>query len=890
MKKLWAKSEPFHPLYAHMIDAGMVSLALLKTTAFQSTIKQFSEAAECPVDIAPAWLAYLVAMHDIGKCHIDFQAKGPSELIKPIEGMGLRCVMQYPGFRHEAMSAFWLLDFFRSSMGWERKEAVTVSQAIRGHHGNFGVDDPANETDQIKTQWGPLRENLEIQMRKVFVPEAWSPQFEDHSIVGILLSGLLVLSDWIASNSELFLMETGKEDPVSYAEKSKRRAVEAVKKLGLDSSIPWMQKSGFKEFWPELEAPRPLQKSCEELLFQGKLPPGLVIIEAPMGEGKTEAAIYIASRWLAQTGKAGIYIALPTAATSNQMYSRFKKFLEHHDRKALRGVKLVHGMSWLLDDETPNTCPTLDGSSEEEPALALEWFQPKKRSLLASLGVGTIDQALMSVLHVKHGFLRLFGLAGKVLVIDEVHAYDAYMSKILVLLLKWAGTMKIPVIMLSATLPKKRRRALLTAYSKKEAAPEASEKKNAYPLMTILSHKGETQEFPVEGSAMQSTVSVMKHHGLLGKSEEIARLVASRIKNGGCFCVIANTVNSAQEIFKKIQATLEKTQENDFELLLFHARFRAERRQEIENQALEWFDKRSLLPEGHPDRTERPKKAIIVATQVVEQSLDLDFDEMFSEIAPIDLLLQRTGRLHRHKRPQRPTGNEARFHLFMPEENERPSFGSVEKIYSRFILLKTMAVLEKINHLELPTDIRELIEKVYDDPPSIPMDTTVSDEPDFIQSLEKMKEETENEEDQAKKYLIPMPKSKAFEIARVPGSPYDESDEGSSSYFYAKTRLGDETKQILVLEEDDFVSEMKVKDPPALHLKKQIFMKTANIPRWWLANLEQPVLEEAPSWLRGTTVLRLKGTEYEGSDKNGKKFVIRDDEKLGLIRFAKEGK
>jgi CRISPR-associated endonuclease/helicase Cas3 len=305
--------------------------------------------------------------------------------------------------------------------------------------------------------------------------------FADQSTAGLLLSGLVVLSDWIASNPDLFGLEP-LGDPAAYPPRSRQQAAEAVRKLGFEAARPWPTDATFQRLWPEFTAPRPLQVRCEELIRNG-LEPGLVILEAPMGEGKTEAALYLAASWLAKGGHGGAYFALPTAATSNQMYGRVAAFLAMHAPAVAAAVRLVHGMAWIIDDLTPERLPEM-AAAPRDRAAALDWFRPKKRSLLAPFGVGTVDQALLSVLHVRHGFLRLFGLAGKVLIVDEIHAYDPYMAQILTLLLRWCQALAIPVILLSATLPRSRRQTLAAAFAPAATLPPGGE--SAYPLITIV--------------------------------------------------------------------------------------------------------------------------------------------------------------------------------------------------------------------------------------------------------------------------------------------------------------------------------------------------------------------------------------------------------------------
>ncbi len=349
--------------------------------------------------------------------------------------------------------------------------------------------------------------------------------------------------------------------------------------------------------------------------------------------------------------------------------------------------------------------------------------------------------------------------------------------------------------------------------------------------------------------------------------------------------MIANTVDSAQKIYGQVQRILRESAQNDVRLLLFHARFRAERRQEIEKQVLELFDKRSLLPLGNLQRTERPRYAILVATQVVEQSLDLDFDEMFTEMAPIDLLLQRAGRLHRHDRSNRPTGEKACLHLLLPRPGH-PEFGS--KVYHRFIMLKTLAVLEELSTLHLPQDIRELIEMVYDGLPEVKEKASIIDPQDLKNAWTDFVKENDKEESEARRYLIPRPYKEAFKLAHVPTGAFDDDQSDASSYFTAKTRLDDETRQLLLLEREAFAAELASEHPPSRQVLKDLFLRAANIPKWWLSNVEaEPGFdppEKGPPWLPGVTVLRLVNGCWRGRGRDQKSFIIRDDEELGLIR------
>ena len=314
----------------------------------------------------------------------------------------------------------------------------------------------------------------------------------------------------------------------------------------------------------------------------------------------------------------GAYIALPTQATSNQMHGRYARFLARR-RPEGAAPRLVHGMAWLLDDVvTEDFSRTEDG---EERLLSREWFANAKRALLATDGVGTVDQVLMAALNVKHGFLRFLGLTTKVLIIDECHAYDLFMTTLIQTLLKWCQALGVPVILLSATLSQAQKKLLADAYGGLGSLPIGPPADQVpYPLLTFIpkADNAFTVAIPADTSRNR-TVSLQCHPGTLGEAEVTAHLAAAEAEMGGCVCVLANTVGSAQRIFRALQALAPF----ETELFLYHACFRAERRQEIEAEVLARFGKDPIT--GTVKNTRRPKRAILVATQVVEQSLDVDF-------------------------------------------------------------------------------------------------------------------------------------------------------------------------------------------------------------------------------------------------------------------------
>ena len=491
------------------------------------------------------------------------------------------------------------------------------------------------------------------------------------------LAGHMVLCDWIASNEEFFSDSRLKNlvDPKSYFAKAGEVACEWLGRLGLKRDRQ-AGKAGCI-----VETARPIQQT----LLDKDIPPGLVIIEAPMGEGKTEAAWILAEKWR-DKGYCGIYMALPTMATSDSLYVRYRDdYLNKLGRED--NAKLVHGMAWLRDGKEPERSSEI-GEPGDDRFLAAEWFRPTRRALLAAHGVGTVDQAMLAGMNVKFGFLRLYGLADRVLVIDEVHAYDAYMSAIISRLLQWCACLEIPVILLSATLSAGQRAAMIESYG---ATDGDLESEAPYPLITIAEAGKETWTIEADASSSR-TLKIETHYGLLGDAEKTAAKAMDLVKRGGCCCVILNTVKEAQSVYQELMLP-----EN--EKLLFHARFKALDRQKITEKVLDLFGKKT---------SDRPARFVLVATQVVEQSLDVDFDYMISEIAPIDLLLQRSGRLHRHiKRDYKPV-----LHVLLPEERTL-DFGRTGYVYAEKPLLRTLAIISGQTEVHLPDDFRMLIERCY---------------------------------------------------------------------------------------------------------------------------------------------------------------------------------
>jgi len=907
----WGKLHPFHPLFCHMVDVGSVLKALISTSSFKSLNERLKQAMGYDGQYFVNWIALLGMLHDIGKCATDFQGKAGKEVFQPLKDAGYRMRSKpIEGFRHEALSAEIVYEYLTKNKKWNRRATKTICEVIRGHHGNFFSNNPIEEKI-LQESWSDLRESLINSLENICQVDIWSPlSFPDASVVGTIFSGLLVLADWMASNEDLFpRMDAWKQfkeqENANYALISYEFAKKAINRLGFSSVIDWSNKKTFQDTWPIFQSPRAIQLKSEEIGFE-LIKPGMIIIEAPMGDGKTEAAIHLTVRWIAKLNLAGMYVALPTMATSNQMYGRVKDFIERHDETAKYKVSLVHGMAWILDSLTPEMLEvdqngeSNDLQENEDPLMvAYDWFKPKKRALLAPYAVGTVDQALMAALNVKFGYLRLLGLSTKVLIIDEIHAYDTYMSQIIVRLVQWASVLGMPIILLSATLPMDKKQLLINAYfdphtdsSEVTACSNQMKQLSPYPLITIACKDNAMKEIGVPVQVPSKKINLLIHQNKFEDFLAIAKLAIECCKTGKCVCVLANTVHSAQMIYETILQILgnqvvRTVKEEGVLVKLFHARFITERRLEIEKEVLELFDKRSIGTKGKLPETLRPKTAILVATQVVEQSLDLDFDEMISEIAPVDLLLQRAGRLHRHERPDRLEPEQAKFHVLLPDLRKQ-GFGRTARVYNKYLLFRTVLAIAKKNTISVLQDMRSLIESVYDMNHPLEMHHDITEEMLQEARIEYDKQQ-EIDKNDAGKYLIPKPSRSLFSLATA-ASTYDEDEGGMKSYLIAKTRKDDWSIQVLVLDENSHPDLIQRKTKPNNTLLRELLLRSVSIPQYWIKNLQPQegyqAITKCPPWLLGTFIIRMKEVNgkktWKGTDPDGKQVTIIYDHELGM--------
>lgn len=775
------------PLHQHLDDTGAIA-ALLWDRGFwaPSIRRRLSKRFDGDEGAARALVRLMGATHDVGKASPAFAVQVPI-LADAMTRAGLRVDPALAGHPDRPMVRHELVSYLAFS-SWARDRGARIDEAqqlagvLASHHGRPFTSGLLREMESrprfVGTgAWETVR--IELLDRAAAHPDV-APHLE--TILSaplrqtdlVLLSGMLIIADWIASNDEFFpLIETGRTREFDTEQRAREawHCFSPAESWRPDPDFPDTDAMFRARFQlPEGAAPHPAQQQFVELA-RSQSQPSLLILEAPMGSGKTEAALAAAEILAAEHGANGVFIALPTQATSDGMFSRVREWA---DRAGFdTSIFLAHGRSSLnveFDTLVQDSFRSIDSGSEgaaradgedarrrcSGSVIVHRWFAGSKKGPLSSLVVGTIDQVLFGALQSRHLALRHLALAGKVVVIDEAHAFDTFMGEFLECAVEWLGAYGVPTIILSATLPAQRRRALVRAYEKGRRSdsglrpsrnPEAAAAFDGeldgdigYPALIASGEKGAQVKLP----GWTGRRRLVELERLDDELDTLSELLRERLAEGGCAVVIRNVVRRAQETAEHLRGALP-----GIPITLAHSRYLAEDRARKDRSLLDLF--------GSPARSagRRPERAIVVATQVIEQSLDLDFDLMISDIAPIDLLLQRSGRLHRHDRPlqDRPAAvRTPRFVITGVGWREDPPAldRGASRIYGDHLLLRTLAELRERDHLSLPDDIAPAVQRVYGEHTYEPASWKTA----FEKAHEKFRIEQQEDHDEALPYRL----------------------------------------------------------------------------------------------------------------------------------------
>ncbi len=711
----WGKADPgysgqpkWHPLAYHSLDVTTVAACWWDASAAMRTRFALAFRLDDTATLR-AWVLFFIALHDLGKFDIRFQLKAPEALADAWRLLVKARDHEIPDgdirqfdHGHAGMAWGWseLANWIDAEPEPVRERWCNWLAAVTGHHGDYyspgwdgrdaiEADDTLIEHDRAaRHAWVQALETLLLQPVGLTLRQL-PPACSDAARA--LLAGFCAVSDWIGSNTGEFEYRAQDNALEDYFDERQRHIRERgiLARFGLvHPAVPY---EGLRVLLGQGESPRGVQTVIDEL----PVAPGLTLIEAPTGSGKTEAALAYAWRLLEAGAADSIVFALPTQATANAMLARIQSFAERAFGRA--NVVLAHGKRQFSD--AFNTLVergqrlTIQGREEASVQCAAWLANSRKLVFLGQIGVCTVDQTLLSVLPVRHKFMRGFGINKAVLIVDEVHAYDAYMHGLLGEVLKNQRACGGSAILLSATLPSGIRGKILAAWGARGTGDAP------YPALwhatggeIVARTVGEAQQPPRREVGVECLLLADAYPDDALK----ARIVAVA-EAGALVGFVANVVDVAQRLARELREL------TTLPVDIFHARYRFRDRQDKEQAVLEHYGRDAPRGRGR----------ILVATQVIEQSLDLDFDWLLTQICPVDLLFQRLGRLHRHAREQRPPGFEIPRCTVLSVTGE--DYGVFKLIYGNTrVLWRTQRLLEQSSgRLVFPEAYRDWIERVY---------------------------------------------------------------------------------------------------------------------------------------------------------------------------------
>lgn len=754
--KAWGKARPegegaqFHLLVYHALDVTAVGATYLRhSPALLGWLKHCLGIRDDEILIR--WVCFWLALHDLGKFSLSFQAQRP-DIMARLQGDAPH-TRGLPHVRHDSLGMwFWEEELLYRSMSeaWFGPDDESLidgvscwARAVTGHHGQPPLSNPTQMHLHFRPQDKAAAHAFVDAMRQQFLPPGEARGVSANGSAAFVrasqrvswwVAGMAVLADWIGSNATVFRYH---DEPTlsleHYWDRALTLADQALTEAGV-LPVAVRPRMGIDALFPMIQTPSPLQRWAADVELCAA--PQMHLLEDVTGAGKTEAALMLTHRLMAIGAADGFFIGLPTMATANAMYGRMAAcYGRLFDGDA--SLVLAHGRKDLVDGFALSVISP--GREEHDPAQlddsatsrCARWLADhNKRALLAPAGVGTIDQALLGALQSKHQCLRLLGLFRKVLIVDEVHACDAYMQRTLESLLEFHAAAGGSAILLSATLPGRMKQALLKAYARgrNQKAPQLATRP-AFPLITSWTTTAEglpaVQETPI-ATRPDVRRSVRVHYE--SDVSKVLDLIIRALDAGQCVAWIRNTVADALQARELVLPHVAAQQ-----VTLFHARFTLGDRLDVESQVLN-----QLGPDSTP---ERRRGQLLIATQVAEQSLDIDVDLLVSDLAPVDRLIQRAGRMRRHARDS--TGRrlapgcadergEPWLWVYGPAWTESPSkdwfkdtFPKAAYVYEDHAQLWLGARQLQSGAFTMPDDARALIESVYGDDAVLP-DSLVS--------------------------------------------------------------------------------------------------------------------------------------------------------------------
>lgn len=670
---------PAHPAVYHMLDVAAVAERLIAPFGFVPPLRDA--------------LVLLTALHDLGKIGLPFRAMLETGATQ-VHGRHWEVTEALLG-HHDAVLA--------EHLGSPKARRRKLYAATAGHHGRPSDRDDHGEKRMLRAAGDEALADAAavIDVFASLWPEASLEGVDREETLALSwwLPGLVTAADWVGSNTDWFAPCPAGPSVAAYLDQARQKTGPALQAAGLESPAPCPD--------PLFSfALRPMQQACDQIALPDG--PMLAVIEDETGAGKTEAALIMAQRMMMAGKGRGLFFALPTMATADAMFARATEIVGRMFA-ASPTLTLAHGRSGL-------SVPFRDLVSKgpallDEPTSTAWLADNRRRALLADVGVGTIDQALLGILPTKFSTLRLFGLSSKILIVDEVHELgEPYLAEELATLLQAHAQAGGSAILLTATLPLEQRAQLMAAFETGAGRPAPLDPGPAYPALSIAG--GETRQDFSQTPSARGPVLVERRD-----SAQAALSVLQKATAEGAACLWVR--NAVDDAIAGVAALREAGVEAD----LLHARFALGDRKRHEAAVLERFGKTGQGREGR----------VLVATQVVESSLDLDFDVMVSDLAPMAALIQRAGRLWRHM-DLRPA--EARpvpapvLYVVSPDPAKVEDARWLQNVLDRGAFTypldlqwRTADALFRTGRIEAPSGLRELIEAAHG--AGVPVPTTL---------------------------------------------------------------------------------------------------------------------------------------------------------------------
>jgi CRISPR-associated endonuclease/helicase Cas3 len=916
-----------YPLVRHLLDAAAMALHLWDAYLSVNQRVRIAQGMGLAGERARAVVGLCAGLHDIGKVSgFQFCSRRGSRYLSAELGAE-QAGMCAQRFGHDAAGAQGVRDVLAElgfAAGGEWEAAERLAEVVGGHHGRFHrLEDGVSAAFLGGAAWARQRTAHAAAVHGLL----GAPQAPDvfEAPAAVLVTGVVILADWLVSQEDYLRERQRGLEPVlvDHFRRSQQDAPRLLAEAGLAGVR--LKRKEFAQAYGIQGAPNPLQRSVMDELCQavgeGRRG-GIFLVTAAPGDGKSEAALE-AERILSEAfGTRGYAFLLPTMATSDQMHGRVAQALQRQGGEDA-GLTLVHSMAWLSSayadgDLDAGGVLVGDGDEAGEGGRRAEadlrpqrWLRGSKRPLLAQFAVGTIDQALMAVLPVRHNALRLLALSGKTFIVDEAHAYDPYMQVLLGRLLNWLGAYGVPVVLLSATLPASVSDRLVKEYLQGAGHKRRALGRRTFPApypgwlyvdgdsgrATPISPARQDEQARARGMELNVVVEPVTHGGGGARSRlaVIERLLKPVSHQGGTALVVCNTVGDAQDTYLKLRERFDKrSHEQGGSVQLLHARFPGDVREARTRN----------VTQGLGRTGPRPVRRIVVATQVVEQSLDLDADIVISDLAPLSLLLQRAGRCWRHE-------NHWARHGY-PGGRGRPAWASGPQlvvldpiagggttpaqwgeVYSGHILSTTSRTLAGIagGTISIPGDVQGLVEAVHGDSEDFNWDTPGS-EGAKAWTAHKGKEMAER----SMAALLAVPRARSVSALHDLHSLPGEEDEWEVS-----TRLGADSVRLLCayvhndgrvtldLEGADLLPQAAADGKIPVESVREVMRRTVAIRADWLKEADPDSIAVPMSWtqhpmLADLRVLRqpVQGGSAQPVKVGGK--TLRLDTDLGLVR------